>query len=145
MALLVEHGADPCAADLSGITPLMLAASRDRIDTVQWLVEHGADVDAVDRTKGWSVVGHAARGGAVLVLEYLLTLRPRMLSAPHHGGNVVEAAVEGLSAQALAFLLPRGASADKARLLAVLDDVEFDRPSPLARECRAVLERCLPG
>lgn len=46
MSLLLEHGADPNIADKDGLTPLMYAAGKGRLDLVKTLLAHGADVNA---------------------------------------------------------------------------------------------------
>jgi lysophospholipase len=52
MRRLLDAGADPCAGDYDGRTPLHLAASEGRIEMVRFLLERGAEVDAVDRWGG---------------------------------------------------------------------------------------------
>jgi hypothetical protein len=47
-ALLIERGADVNARATEGTTPLHLACVRDDIDVVTVLLDHGAEVDAVD-------------------------------------------------------------------------------------------------
>lgn len=145
MALLIERGADLSSQDRNGVTPLMGAAFAGQVLAVKWLVEHGARLDMVDRVKNWSVLSHAARGGAVAVLEYLLTIEPGALRTLNRGSSAVKAAVDGLRTEALEFLLQHGAKPDKARLQEILDIMEYDHPVKEAQECRAILERYLPG
>ena len=51
MALLLEHGADVNAATHRGHTPLIYAAGRQRVETVEFLLSHGADAAT------WTVQG----------------------------------------------------------------------------------------
>ena len=46
---LVDGGANVNVSDVSGNTPLLLAASRGQRDVVRYLIEHGANVDAKDK------------------------------------------------------------------------------------------------
>jgi ankyrin repeat protein len=50
IAQLVGAGADPCAADHSGYTPLHFAAQYQRAPVVAMLIGAGAEIDARD---GW--------------------------------------------------------------------------------------------
>lgn len=83
---LVEAGADPLITTESGTSPLMLAAGggtdvvRSRtpaeravsIQTVKYLVEHGADVNAHGQF-GWTALHSAAYQGLNDVIEYLVS------------------------------------------------------------------------
>lgn len=68
--LLVDAGADVNATDKDGTTPLMSAASRRDVDSVKYLLEHGADF----RTKmpaGLTALGIAKRVNSRPVIELL--------------------------------------------------------------------------
>jgi uncharacterized protein len=83
---LVAAGADPLIATESGTSPLMLAAGagcdvvRSRtpaeravsIQTVKFLVEHGADVNAAGQF-GWTALHSATYQGLNDVIEYLVS------------------------------------------------------------------------
>src|SRR5207244_3694025 len=83
---LVDGGADPLIPTEHGTSPLMLAAgagtdvSRSRspaeravaIQTVRFLVEHGADVHAAGQF-GWTALHAAAYQGLNDVIEYLVS------------------------------------------------------------------------
>ena len=56
--LVEEHGADVNARDYNGSTPLHNAASRGDIEVIHYLVEQGADVQAINR-KGQSTADMA--------------------------------------------------------------------------------------
>jgi len=45
----IDHGADVNARDMSGATPLMIAAHRDDSATARLLIEAGADINALNR------------------------------------------------------------------------------------------------
>jgi ankyrin repeat protein len=46
--LLLEHGADPRAADLDGMTPLHFAVDIGCVEGVKHLLQHGADPNALN-------------------------------------------------------------------------------------------------
>jgi ankyrin repeat protein len=83
---LVAAGADPLIASDRGTTPLMMAAGagtdvqRERepeerataVETAKFLVEHGADVNAVGQY-GWTALHAAAYQGLNDVIEYLVS------------------------------------------------------------------------
>jgi ankyrin repeat protein len=70
--LLVEHGANVKAATVDGTTPLMLAARLESAtDVVSYLLKHGADAGAIDRS-GSDAVMIAATEGAAGNLKILL-------------------------------------------------------------------------
>jgi uncharacterized protein len=84
--VLVEAGADPLLASDRGTTPLIMATGggtdvqRERapeerataIETVKFLVEHGADVNAAGQY-GWKALHAAAYQGMNDVIEYLVS------------------------------------------------------------------------
>ena len=84
--VLVEAGADPLLASDRGTTPLIMATGggtdvqRERapeerataIETVKFLVEHGADVNAAGQY-GWTALHAAAYQGMNDVIEYLVS------------------------------------------------------------------------
>lgn len=47
------------------------AASRDLIETVKWLCEHGAESQALDKS-GMAAIHHAVDGGFVKLVEWML-------------------------------------------------------------------------
>ena len=74
MQLLVELGADPSIANAEGATPLMAAAGvgvravgeeagtePEVIEAIQFLLDHGNDVNAVDENKETAMHGAAYR------------------------------------------------------------------------------------
>lgn len=69
---LREKGIDVCHADLVGRTPLHVAASSNHYDMVEWLVSHGADMEAKTTIQRQTPVHYAARNDSVLALEVLI-------------------------------------------------------------------------
>jgi len=83
MQLLIQSGADPLIATENGTTPMMVASGigwvegvtyewseEQNIDTINWLLELGADVNAVDRD-GRSALHGAAHKGRNEVVKIL--------------------------------------------------------------------------
>jgi ankyrin repeat protein len=72
MALAVEGGASISSArNNNGDSPMMIAASIGEVGVMAWLVEHGADVNAA-ASHGTTALHHAARGGHVAAMEWLV-------------------------------------------------------------------------
>lgn len=57
-----------------GLTPLMAAAAKGRVDTTSWLIEQGAALDAAD-PQGWTAVMHAIHNQRSDILQLLLRSR----------------------------------------------------------------------
>jgi ankyrin repeat protein len=79
MQMMLDHGADVKAFDVTGRTALMYAAASDvlPLDAVKLLVAHGADVNARSRhtksgDEGLTVLDMARRHGKTPVLEFLV-------------------------------------------------------------------------
>ena len=79
MQMMLDHGADVKAFDITGRTALMYAAASDvlPLDAVKLLVAHGADVNAKSRhtksgDEGLTVLDMAQRHGKTPVLEFLV-------------------------------------------------------------------------
>jgi hypothetical protein len=79
MQMMLDHGADVKAFDITGRTALMYAAASDvlPLDAVKLLVAHGADVNATSRhtksgDEGLTVLDMAQRHGKTPVLEFLV-------------------------------------------------------------------------
>ncbi len=64
--LLLDHGADPRAADRQGVTPLMEATAHRYLNGVELLLDRGVDVNAQDK---W---GQTALGRACLMSEAII-------------------------------------------------------------------------
>ena len=81
VALLLESGADPNAANKARRTPLQLAAEQDRAEAIQVLAENGADLDTQDK-KGRTPLHRATYEGQVAAAEALLAAgaNPKVLN-----------------------------------------------------------------
>lgn len=82
---LLSRGADPCFADVDGLTPVMIAAQKGSRSLFETLVQHGADVDAVDR-KGWGIIHHASAHGRTDFIRFIAARAPNLL----HGRDLDE-------------------------------------------------------
>ena len=87
--LLVDHGADVAALDMTNSTPLHVAVSSWNIDVIRILVEGGADVNAQNETDS-TPLHIASIGGGAETVQLLLehgadaTIRDWKLSTPLH-------------------------------------------------------------
>jgi len=71
VSMLLDHGADPNAHDVTGMTPLHVAAGWTKRSRAALLVEGGADVDAVDAI-GNTALHEAALEGRGAMTHFLL-------------------------------------------------------------------------
>ncbi len=82
LQVLIELGADPTLTNVDGTTPIMAAAGigviavgeepgseTEVIETLRWLVDRGADVNAVDRNQETAMHGAAYRNFPLVVSE----------------------------------------------------------------------------
>jgi len=94
-AAALRAGAPIESRDADGRTPLLLAASNDRVDVARLLVLLGADPDAQDdrRDSAWLVTGVT---GSVAMLETLLPAGPDLTLTNRFGGvSVIPASERG--------------------------------------------------
>ena len=87
--VLLDGGADPNMVAFNSLTPLLLVLSNPirmgqrnepfieqaALDVMKLLIDNGADVTAVTKTDGTSLLHMATQGGHVLIVNYLLSLR----------------------------------------------------------------------
>lgn len=69
---LLEHGANVNMSDCHGNTALMFAVLSRHLTSVQWLVEHGADLERVRISDGRSALGLAVCNGHFDIARCLL-------------------------------------------------------------------------
>jgi ankyrin repeat protein len=69
---LMEHGMDPNTMDWHGVTLLHNAAQKGWADRAKLLIDHGADIDAIDEEYQSTPLGIAARWGQAEIVEMLL-------------------------------------------------------------------------
>jgi ankyrin repeat protein len=87
LQLALEYGGDPniqegfdpegLPQDLqevtdSGITPIFSAIGSGRLESVELLVEHGADVNIADNLKGWTPVVYSAHKREPVITQWLI-------------------------------------------------------------------------
>ena len=95
VALALREGARIEARDDQGRTPLLLAATHDRVAVARLLVALGADADALDdrHDTPWLVTGVT---GSVAMLEVLLPADPDLTIRNRYGGvSVIPASERG--------------------------------------------------
>ena len=113
MKLLLEHGADPSIATEHNVTPLMVASGigwvegvtyewspQQTYETVQFLLDHGADVNAQDSLDGRTALMGAAHKGRNDVIQ-LLVDRGADLALHDIGSRDSIHALAGVSWQAI--------------------------------------------
>lgn len=140
MRILVAGGADPNLANDSGVTPLMVAAGigwagnftqnapDSWMEALQYCLELGADVNAVDKRKGFTALHGAASRGDSEMVQYLVD----------HGAKVDVINKDGNSPADMAFgpsrfFIP---SPETVALLVKLG-------SPFQNNCRS--DQCVDG
>jgi uncharacterized protein len=113
MKVLLEHGADPSLATYYNVTPLMVASGigwvegvtyewspQQTLETVRFLLDHGADVNAQDTEDLRTALMGAAHKGRNDVIE-LLIQRGADLSLHDIGSRDTVHALAGVSWQAI--------------------------------------------
>ena len=119
--LLVEKGLNVNAADPAGRTPLMFAAGHGNLKAVEYLLTHGADVNAVSAEKSETVKN------GLIALGNLTAL---MLAAPAAGPDVLKALLDaGAKVNAL----------DVRKMNALMLAIASDHADP--RSVRLLLDR----
>ncbi|GLI63388.1 hypothetical protein VaNZ11_006343, partial [Volvox africanus] len=110
VAVLLEAGSDPAAADNGGRTPLHYAAEAGLVEVMRLLLEHVAaeDVDRRDAF-GWSALHHAAEQGNAAMLQLMLQRGACPHSATANGWTPAHLAARGHHVGLLADLMVAGA------------------------------------
>jgi len=140
--VLVEAGGDPNIPNANGMTPLVFAAGggtdeqRPRpqderamaVQTVRYLVEHGADVNAAGDF-GWTALHMAAYQGLNDVIEYLVSKGAKTEVFDELGQTPLSASMAILTKEAGArrLQIPRRYHKETAELLLKLGAVPLDK------------------
>ena len=119
--LLDQYGADPNLGDHDSVTPIALAASRNDMDMIDLLVEHGASAEAAEGTwaahmleikaRSQELVGAASQGDIDLVKE-LLVLGVDLNTANESGNTAIHLAALAGDIELTRFLINQGARMD---------------------------------
>lgn len=110
IALLLEKGADPNAADRFGWNPLRKAAFLGRLDVARLLRAHGAVLEARDND-GWTPLLLAAAAGQVTMTTYLLAEGADPNGRANDGRTPLMKAATLADSRLAALLLTHGADA----------------------------------
>lgn len=111
---LLDKGADPNCKQEAGATPLHIAASTpDGLARCQLLVEHKADVNALDKKNRTPLIA-AASNGQLDVVQYLLDKGAELDLASRDGATALHGAVLFGHKEVAALLLATGAKVDVA-------------------------------
>mmetsp|Transcript_24948 Transcript_24948/g.61297 ORF Transcript_24948/g.61297 Transcript_24948/m.61297 type:complete len:176 (+) Transcript_24948:642-1169(+) len=112
--LLIENGADVNAAERTGATPLIAAASSGHVECARLLIQNGADVDVTPPTESTALSTAAKKGG--LECTRLLIKNGADVNAAHEDGyTVLMAAAGGGDADVLKLLVENGGRVLKQR------------------------------
>lgn len=106
--LLLERGAQADARSAAGVAPLHLAAARGRVDFLQALVLHGADINARNPESDESTLQLAARSRRVHAVQFLLEHGARV----ERDASAIICAAEAGSAEIVYLLLAHHADAN---------------------------------
>ena len=139
---LVAAGADPLIVSDRGTTPLMMAAGagtdvqRERepeervtaVETAKFLVEHGADVNAVGQY-GWTALHAAAYQGLNDVIEFLVSKGAKIDQKDEFGQTALSISLSVLTKEigARRLQIPRRYRQDTAELLLKLGASTLDK------------------
>jgi len=77
-AFLLEHGMDPNHMNWHRLTLLHHMAAEGELGKARLLLDHGADIDAIDEEYRSTPLGLAARRGQLAIVDFLLTRRADM-------------------------------------------------------------------
>ncbi len=109
VAALLKAGADPNAKDAQGFTPLMVAASRGRVEPLRMLLDAGAKINATN-TSGLNAITYAVMSGDFASrAEWELDLSNPSESTVRAMGLLVMAIQQSDSLASVRLLLGRGA------------------------------------
>jgi ankyrin repeat protein len=70
--VIQSHGADVNAPGRWGQTPLLFASEQGNLEVLQWLLEHGTDVNVKDEESNWTSLHLAAHYGHLEIAQTLL-------------------------------------------------------------------------
>ncbi len=109
--MLLDHKADAKAASGKG-TPLMIAARSGSAEMVALLLDHGADIEGVWTTPGFTPLIGAASTGHVPVIELLLKRGARTDAHTDQGATALHIAAQSNQPEAIKALVKAGIDVD---------------------------------
>ena len=110
MRYLISNGADPNLTDEEGNPPLVLAARLGDQAMVEWLVEHGADVNLKGRVDISPLHEAASRAGSKEMVEYLLEHGANVNARAHADYTPIHYAIMSERVEVVAVLINSGAN-----------------------------------
>lgn len=126
---LLNEGASPDAADPhTGLSALMIAACRGRIEMTRLLIDRGADIHRVDAREGASALHKACQSGCLPIIEMLVGAGAFIdFQTAGTGHTPLIEAMWFKNVEAARFLLEKGAriEAKTAYGFTVLDHLAF--------------------
>ena len=89
---LIQKGADVNESNSYGITALILAALKGRVDCVHLLIQAGADVNKVSNAERWSAISCAARNDFDKCVEELIKAKADLNTVDSEGFSALSRA-----------------------------------------------------
>jgi len=86
--LVIYQQADVNACKQTGRTALMLAAANGQIHTLDWLIQHGANLHKQDR-RGYTALMYAASKGSDVTMQHLMTAHHLDIQARDKDGHTL--------------------------------------------------------
>ncbi len=93
MRLLLDHGADPDVVSMGNTTPLMKAVKSCDLDTIQAMIDKGANVNACDTLQRWTVLHHAVVGCGHEVVALLVKSGAKLDAKDRDGRTPLQLAI----------------------------------------------------
>ena len=89
---LLAAKADPELLDMSGLTPLMIAAANEKLDIIRLLVRNGANINSQAHPMQWTALMNASCLGADSAVSELLSLNADLSLKSEHGLTAIDIA-----------------------------------------------------
>lgn len=120
MNLLIDAGVDVNIPNINGITALMVAASRGRLDIMAMLLRAGANIHQEDSMGGNTALCYAAKFGNIKSLRFLLEAGADINYHSNIGVSALTSAAGEGQLEAVKFLLEHGAIINGSSQLLIL-------------------------
>jgi hypothetical protein len=107
---LLAEGANVNESDSNGWTPLMYAVWKNNINAAKYLIESGADINAMDKHKDKNALLIASNYSMIEMIKMLIEKGANMESTDYYGDTpLVYAAIYAMNIDAVKLLIQKGA------------------------------------